>query len=103
MALIRRFWTVISTVILMIYWNATVAPLDPEIGQQIDEFDLFLAKYENFELRCFITDIDYYIGVVNEINLSFASAFKEAGIEIPYPQTDLHLKSSEVPAFARSK
>ena len=56
-----------------------------------------------FELRCFITEIDYYWKVVSEINFSIAAAFKEAGIEIPFPQTDLHLKSSEIAAFNQNK
>ena len=56
-----------------------------------------------FELRCFITDIDYYMGVVSEINFSIAQAFTEANIEIPFPQTDLHLKSSEIPKFGQNE
>lgn len=56
-----------------------------------------------FELRCFISEIDYYRQVVSEINFSIFEAFKEAGIEIPFPQTDLHLKSSEISAFTPGK
>jgi hypothetical protein len=53
--------------------------------------------------RCFITDIDYYWKVVSEINFAIAGAFKKAGIEIPFPQTDLHVKSSDISALNRSK
>ena len=56
-----------------------------------------------FELRCFITDIDYYKQVVSEFNYCIVTDFKEAGIEIPFPQTDLHLKSSEISEFKRNK
>ena len=56
-----------------------------------------------FELRCFITDIDYYRRVVSEINYCIVADFAEAGIEIPFPQTDLHLKSSEISEFSRKK
>jgi len=56
-----------------------------------------------FELRCFITDIDYYRQVASEFNYCIASDFKEAGIEIPFPQADLHLKSSEISEFKRNK
>lgn len=56
-----------------------------------------------FELRCIITDIDYYMSVASDINFSIVEAFKEAGIEIPFLQTDLHLKSSKIPAFDPSK
>jgi potassium efflux system protein len=56
-----------------------------------------------FELRCFITDIDYHWKVVSEINFAIAGAFKKAGIEIPFPQTDLHVKSSDISALIRNK
>jgi small-conductance mechanosensitive channel len=56
-----------------------------------------------FEMRCFISEIDYFRQVVSEINFSIFEAFKEAGIEIPFPQTDLHLKSSEISAFNPGK
>jgi small-conductance mechanosensitive channel len=56
-----------------------------------------------FELRCFITDIDYHRQVASEFNYCIVTDFKEAGIEIPFPQTDLHLKSSEISEFKRNK
>jgi len=56
-----------------------------------------------FELRCFITEIDYYKQVVSEFNYCIVTEFKEAGIEIPFPQADLHLKSSEISEFKRNK
>ena len=58
--------------------------------KEFGDSDLF------FELRCFITDIDYFRQVISEFNYCIASDFKEAGIEIPFPQADLHLKSSEI-------
>jgi potassium efflux system protein len=45
-----------------------------------------------FELRAFITDIDYMMIVVSEINFSISEAFTQAGIVIPFPQTDLYIK-----------
>ncbi|MFV2031285.1 MAG: mechanosensitive ion channel domain-containing protein [Gammaproteobacteria bacterium] len=56
-----------------------------------------------FELRCFITDIDNYTAVLSEINFSIAEAFSKAGIEIPFPQTDVHVRLSEVPALTPGK
>jgi len=40
----------------------------------------------NFELRCFIYDIDQRINVISEINYSIIKAFREENIEIPFPQ-----------------
>jgi potassium efflux system protein len=56
-----------------------------------------------FELRFFISDIDYYTRVLSEINFSIAEAFQEAGIVIPFPQRDIHLISGEQPAKSGNK
>ncbi len=40
----------------------------------------------NFELRCFIYDIDQRLNVVSEINFAIIAAFRREGIEIPFPQ-----------------
>ena len=47
----------------------------------------------NFELRVFLHDVDSRLGVVSDINFAIDKAFKEEGIEIPFPQRDLHVKS----------
>jgi len=40
----------------------------------------------NFELRCFIHDIDQRLNVISEINFSIVKNFRREGIEIPFPQ-----------------
>ena len=40
----------------------------------------------NFELRCFIHDIDQRINVISEFNFAIIAAFRREGIEIPFPQ-----------------
>jgi small-conductance mechanosensitive channel len=40
----------------------------------------------DFELRCFIFDIDQRLNVISELNFSIFKAFREEGIEIPFPQ-----------------
>jgi len=47
----------------------------------------------NFELRVFLHDVDRRLRVVSEINFAIDKAFREQGIEIPFPQRDLHVKS----------
>ena len=47
----------------------------------------------NFELRVFLRNVDSRLSVVSNINFAIDKAFKEAGIEIPFPQRDLHVKS----------
>jgi small-conductance mechanosensitive channel len=60
---------------------------------------LFLSFGESalmFELRAFITDIDCKMVVMSDINYSISEAFAQAGIIIPFPQTDLHIRSNDI-------
>ena len=47
----------------------------------------------NFELRVFLHNVDSRLGIISDLNFAIDKAFKEAGIEIPFPQRDLHVKS----------
>ncbi len=47
----------------------------------------------NFELRAFLNDISKGLQVRTELRFAIFKAFAEAGIEIPFPQTDVHIKS----------
>lgn len=46
----------------------------------------------DFELRCFIQDIDERLQVISDLNFAIDAAFRENGIEIPFPQRDLHVR-----------
>jgi small-conductance mechanosensitive channel len=47
----------------------------------------------DFELRCWIDQFDRFPRVRSEICLEINRVLAEAGIEIPFPQRDLHLRS----------
>ncbi len=47
----------------------------------------------DFELRVFIPEFSNRRLVQSELNIAINSEFEEAGIEIPFPQSDLHLRS----------
>ena len=44
----------------------------------------------NFELRVMISTREVYFRVIHELNLAIDAAFREAGIEIAFPQLQLH-------------
>lgn len=46
----------------------------------------------NFELRCHIQNIDERRQVTSDLNFAIDKAFREHGIEIPFPQRDLHVR-----------
>ena len=50
----------------------------------------------DFELRVFLHNVDTRLSIISDINYAIDKAFREQGIEIPFPQRDLHVKS--VPA-----
>ncbi|MGB5398279.1 MAG: hypothetical protein WBN96_14125, partial [Gammaproteobacteria bacterium] len=47
----------------------------------------------NFELRCFITDVDKRLSTLSDMNFAIEKALRDNAIEIPFPQRDLHLRS----------
>ncbi len=54
------------------------------------------------ELRIWIIDPENGLGSVrSEVNLAIWRAFKEAGITIPYPQRDIHIKDDRMPLQAQ--
>ncbi len=56
-------------------------------------FRTFGESSLDFELRVFVFNVDGRLGVISEINFAIDKAFREAGIEIPFPQRDLHVKT----------
>ena len=57
---------------------------------------LFLSFGESsldFELRVWVTDADYRLTVRSDLNQEIDRRFREANIEIAFPQRDLHLRS----------
>jgi len=54
-----------------------------------------------FELRCWTGDFDQWVLVSSEVTTAIHAALKGAGIEIPFPQRDLHLRTV-APAAAAS-
>ncbi len=73
-----------------------IATEHPEVIQDVPDFPIrayFLSFGDSaleFELRCFLDNVDNRIRVLHELNLEIYRVFKEEGIEIPFPQRTLH-------------
>jgi potassium efflux system protein len=50
----------------------------------------------DFSLRFYIADRDHWVDAMNAVNTRIDELFRAAGIEIAFPQRDLHLRSSDV-------
>ncbi|NVK42540.1 MAG: mechanosensitive ion channel family protein [Oceanospirillaceae bacterium] len=46
----------------------------------------------DFELRCFLKDVSDIMAVKSDLLFSIYAALNNAGVEIPFPQRDLHLR-----------
>ncbi|MDZ7772730.1 MAG: mechanosensitive ion channel [Balneolaceae bacterium] len=64
---------------------------DPEPEVHLVEFG---DSSWNMQLRAWIGDVKYYPKVRNELNQAVVRKFREHGVEIPFPQRDLHLRST---------
>jgi small-conductance mechanosensitive channel len=72
-----------------------VALEHPEVLDEPEPYALFIgfgASSLDFELRCWCPFNDG-LRIKTELNLAIHDALAEAGIEIPFPQRDLHLKT----------
>jgi small-conductance mechanosensitive channel len=59
---------------------------------------LFMGLGESsidFELRCFVIDVNLMLSVRSDINFTIYKVLGEAGIEIPFPQRVVTLKRDE--------
>jgi potassium-dependent mechanosensitive channel len=52
----------------------------------------FGASSLDFELRAYIGDVSYVAVIGSELRFAIFERFKKAGVQIPYPQQDLHVK-----------
>jgi potassium efflux system protein len=80
-----------------------VADRNPNVLRDPAPYALFRGFGDsalNFELRAFSPDVAHYIQISHELHMEIDRAFRAEGIEIAFPQRDLHLRSlpSALPA-----
>jgi len=68
---------------------------DPPPHALFDEFD---ESTLNFILRVYMASRDVYLELRHGLLTEIASEFQQAGIVIAFPQRDIHIRTSDVPA-----
>jgi len=58
-------------------------------------FESFGDSSLTIVLRCFIGSMDYWRQTMSELHLAINNKFSAAGINIAFPQRDIHLDSSQ--------
>lgn len=74
----------------------SIAEADQRVRNDPPPAALFRQHGESsldFELRIWISNFDDWFSVESEINTAINHALAEAGVEIPFPQRDLHLRT----------
>ncbi|MGF1651408.1 MAG: DUF3772 domain-containing protein [Hyphomicrobiaceae bacterium] len=67
-------------------------------------FDAFGDSALEFSVRAFVSDVNTSLSARTELRVAILQAFREAGLEIPFPQQDLHLRDLDgiKAAFAKA-
>lgn len=60
----------------------------------------FGASSLDFELRCFTNDVSYRLRISSDLRFAIDEAFRENGIEIPFPQHVVHFADQGPPALS---
>ncbi len=55
----------------------------------------FGASSLDFELRCYLGNVNYAMSVGSDLRFAIAKALQDAEIEIPFPQQDVHIRDLE--------
>jgi len=56
-------------------------------------FEAFADSSLNFVLRCYIASMDIRLDTIDELHEAIHDRFNQEGIEIAFPQQDLHIRS----------
>ncbi len=55
----------------------------------------------DFEVRAFVADLSKRLPTLHELHIRINDGLAAAGVEIPFPQRDLHLRSSDIDLIGR--
>lgn len=66
---------------------------DPRVSDPKVLFRNFGPNSLDFELRCFISDVQSRLATLSELNFAIDQAFRKHNVQIPFPQQDVYVKS----------
>jgi potassium efflux system protein len=72
-------------------------PLILEDPEPIATFEAFGDSTLNLVLRCYLPDLDNLLPTISDLHSAIDRTFRDAKIEIAFPQRDLHVRSFEPP------
>jgi potassium-dependent mechanosensitive channel len=77
-----------------------IAGEHPQVLKEPEPNVFFIAFGDsslNLELRGFVGNVNQAFGVRSELHFEIFRRFRAAGIEIPYPQRDIHIRTAPAP------
>jgi potassium-dependent mechanosensitive channel len=84
----------VEQILLQVAKNHPAVLADPPPSVSLEAFG---DSALNFVLRCFLPNMDNRSSATHELHMAIDQEFRAAGIEIPYPQHDVHVRSIDVP------
>lgn len=81
---------------------AKANPLVKNIPRPEVVFLSFGESSLDFEMRVLISTREVYFRVIHELNMEIDAAFRQAGIEIAFPQRDLHVRGLQFDTLVNS-
>jgi potassium efflux system protein len=70
-------------------------PLVLDKPEKVVLFRAFGPSSLDFELRCFVANPGVSLGVTHDLNMRIDKRFREQGIEIAFPQMDVHIRNAK--------
>ncbi len=71
-------------------------PIVLEEPKPVVTFTTFGESTLDFVVRAYLPDLDNRLATMNDLHMQIDQVFREAGIEIAFPQRDLHIRSADV-------